>query len=65
MLAEMASVSMLAMVPLFASKALISVGDTVHSFSHSRISLRPASNQYGVDNAASVWLVPVAWFPCS
>ena len=30
MLTEMASVSMLAMVPLFASKALISVGDTLH-----------------------------------
>ena len=35
---------------------------TKHSFSHSRISSRPASNQYRVDNAASVWLVPVAWF---
>ena len=36
-----------------------------HSFSHSRISSRPASDQYRVDNAASVWLVPVAWFPRS
>ena len=38
---------------------------TTHSFSHSQISSRPASNEYRVDNAASVWLVPVAWFPRS
>ena len=35
---------------------------TTHSFSHSRISSRQVSNQYRVDNASSVWLVPVAWF---
>ena len=31
-----------------------------HYFSHSRISSLPVSNQYRVDNAATVWFVAVA-----
>ena len=38
---------------------------TTHYFFHSQISSRPVSKQYRVDNAASVWFVPVAWFPRS
>ena len=37
----------------------------LHSFSHSRISSRPHIIQNRADRTASVWFVPLAWFPSS
>ena len=38
---------------------------SLNSFSHSRISSRPDIIQNRVDRTASVWFVPLAWFPSS